>query len=100
MDKVDIDEHISIEIHESDNAEQSVSQSEEQEIPRNSPSEPISTLCSSMRRQIISRAFYGWLAHCRYISKCYYHFLGYVAVVDSFTFLNDNVSNDKNNYIQ
>ena len=66
VDKADIDEHISIEIHESDNVELSVSQSEEQDIPRKSPSEPISTLCSSMRRQIISRAFYGWLAHCRY----------------------------------
>ena len=31
------------------------------------PVEPISTMCSSMRRQIICRAFYGWLAHCRHM---------------------------------
>ncbi len=27
----------------------------------------IQTLCDTMKRQIISRAFYGWLAHCRHL---------------------------------
>ena len=43
---------------------------------RKSPSEPISTMCSTMKRQIISRAFYGWLAHCRHMKTVRHHLSG------------------------
>ena len=38
--------------------------------------EPISTLCDTMKRQIISRAFYGWLGHCRHMRVVRRHLTG------------------------
>lgn len=41
-------------------------------------SDSIELVCATMKRQIISRAFYGWLAYCRHLSTVRTHLSGLV----------------------
>lgn len=41
-------------------------------------SDSIQLVCDTMKRQIISRAFYGWLAYCRHLSTVQTHLSGLV----------------------
>ncbi|GIX93339.1 small G protein signaling modulator 1 [Caerostris extrusa] len=42
------------------------------------PGQSIQILCDTMKKQIISRAFYGWLAHCRHLRTVRTHLAGLV----------------------
>ncbi|XP_053679263.1 small G protein signaling modulator 2-like [Anopheles nili] len=46
--------------------------------PQTNQSTSIALVCSTMKRQIISRAFYGWLAYCRHLSTVRTHLSGLV----------------------
>lgn len=41
-------------------------------------SDSLEILCATMKHQIISRAFYGWLAHCRHLRTVRTHLAGLV----------------------
>lgn len=51
---------------------------EQNNVPDSPPSVCIQAVCDSMKRQIISRAFYGWLAYCRHLRTVRTHLSGLV----------------------
>ncbi|XP_039152590.1 small G protein signaling modulator 1 isoform X2 [Drosophila simulans] len=53
-------------------------QQQQQQQLLQAQSTSIEMVCSTMRRQIISRAFYGWLAYCRHLSTVRTHLSGLV----------------------
>ncbi|XP_071512988.1 small G protein signaling modulator 2-like [Panulirus ornatus] len=53
-------------------------QSERGEIKNEKNSDSLELLCATMKHQIISRAFYGWLAHCRHLRTVRTHLAGLV----------------------
>ncbi|XP_023715456.1 small G protein signaling modulator 2 isoform X2 [Cryptotermes secundus] len=46
--------------------------------PKLTTGDSIQLVCETMKRQIISRAFYGWLAYCRHLSTVQTHLSGLV----------------------
>ncbi|XP_046386082.1 small G protein signaling modulator 1-like isoform X2 [Ischnura elegans] len=47
-------------------------------LSKTTPGESIQLLCATMKRQIISRGFYGWLAYCRHLTTVRTHLSGLV----------------------
>ncbi|KAF7283495.1 hypothetical protein GWI33_000391 [Rhynchophorus ferrugineus] len=65
---------------------------DQQVVPDSPPSVCIQAVCDSMKKQIISRAFYGWLAYCRHLSTVRTHLSG---LVNSKIINGDDASEDR-----
>ncbi|KAK4297111.1 hypothetical protein Pmani_030446 [Petrolisthes manimaculis] len=56
----------------------SLDQSQNTVLSPEKNSDSIELVCATMKHQIISRAFYGWLAHCRHLRTVRTHLAGLV----------------------